>query len=144
MYRKLPTTAPNYYPVCMHSQCPKAGSCLHRIALDMLIGRTDYMRLLNPNHCTADDSCPHYRSSDPVRYARGFASFQAHMYPQQYESFKNALIRRFSRSSYYKRRSGELALSPNEQVVVLRALKRAGVTEQLSFDRYEDAPNWDD
>ncbi len=127
----------------MHAQCPKADSCLHRIAFDMLRTSTDYLRLLNPDHCTADDRCPHYRSSQSVRYARGFANFQSHMYPQQYESFKNALIRRFGRSPYYKRRSGELDLSPNEQAVVLRALKRAGVTEQLTFDSYEYAPNWD-
>lgn len=143
MYRKLSTTAPDDYLVCIHSQCPKADDCLHRIAYDMLRTRTDRMHLLNPDHCTADDRCPHYRSSQPVRYARGFTGFQSHMYPQQYEIFKAALIRRFSRSPYYKRRSGELALSPNEQAVVLRALKRAGVTEQLAFDSYEDAVNWD-
>ena len=35
-------------------------------------------------------------------------------------------------------------MTPNEQTVVLKTLKRVGVTEQLSFDSYEDAPNWDD
>lgn len=144
MYRKLPTTAPDHYLVCMHSQCPKAGNCLHRMAYDMLRARTDRMRLLNPDHCTADDHCPHYRCGEPVRYARGFTGFQPHMYPQQYDRFKAALVRHFGHTSYYIRRRGEVAMPPGEQAVVLQALRKAGVTEELTFDSYEDAVCWDD
>ncbi len=144
MTREFRTTAPSDYPVCVHAQCPKADDCLHRMAYDMLLTRTDYMRLINPDHCTAADGCPYYRCGTPVRYARGFAGFQSHMYPQQYDSFKASLIRRFGRSSYYSRRSGEVAMTPEEQAAVLQALKRVGVTEKLTFDSYEDAVNWDD
>ena len=81
MLRKLFTTAPDDYPVCVHAQCPKAGVCLHRIAFEKLRGERNYMRLLNPDHCSADDSCTNFRGNNPVRYAHGFTNFQRSMYP---------------------------------------------------------------
>ncbi len=144
MTRRIYTTAPDGYPVCMLDSCPKAAKCLHRIAFDQLRTKSDYMRLINPDRCTADAVCPHYRSGDPVSYARGFTGFQSRMYPQQYERFKAALVRHFGHTSYYIRRRGEVPLSPKEQAVVLKALGKAGVTEEMEFDSYEDAVCWYD
>ena len=69
---------------------------------------------------------------------------QKQMFPGQYDTFKSILIRKFSRNPYFERRRGETALSPNEQDIVLRALRRAGVTTKLDFDSYEDNINWYD
>ena len=144
MIKKLYTTAPDNYPVCVHAQCPKAGECLHRIAFEKLRTEKEYMRLLNPDHCTADDHCTKFRSSKPERYARGFAHFQRRMYLDQYDRFMTMLIGRFGRNPYFERRRGDTALSPAEQTVVLQALRKAGVTEEMEFDSYEDAINWYD
>ena len=144
MIRKFFTTAPKDYPVCVHDKCPKAGECLHRIAFEKLRTEKDYMRLLNPDHCSADDSCQNFRGNKPVRYARGFTGFQRKMYPQQYDRFMTTLIMNFGRNPYYDRRRGVIAMPPEEQELVLQVLKKVGVTEQLTFDRYEDAINWYD
>lgn len=144
MIKKLLATAPKDYPVCVHAQCPKAGECLHRIAFEKLRAECKYMRLLNPDHCSADDSCQNFRCNKPVRYARGFTDFQRHMYPQQYDRFMTALILHFGRNQYYARRRGVIAMPPEEQALVLQTLKKVGVTETLTFDRYDDAINWYD
>ena len=54
------------------------------------------------------------------------------------------LIGVFGRSDYYERRSGRLSLSPKEQETVLAALRKAGITEDLPFDRYEVQINYCD
>lgn len=144
MITKLFTTAPKDYPVCVHAQCPRAGECLHCIAFEKLRADNEYMRLLNPDHCTADDSCQNFSCHKPVRYARGFTGFQRKMYPQQYDRFMTALILHFGRNPYYDRRRGVIAMPPDEQELVLQTLKKVGVTEELAFDRYEDAINWYD
>lgn len=54
------------------------------------------------------------------------------------------LVREFSRNPYFERRRGETALSPKEQHIVLQALRKAGVTEDLKFDAYEENVNWYD
>lgn len=45
---------------------------------------------------------------------------------------------------YFERRRGEFPLSPKEQRIVLNALRRVGVTEELRFDQYEESVNWYD
>lgn len=144
MITKLYTTAPAGYPVCVHSECPKAAECLHRIAFEELRTEMTYMRLLNPDHCTADDSCTNFRSNKPLRYARGFKQMQRHMYPDQYVRFMTILIMEFGRNPYYDRRRGVIPMPPEEQKLVLQVLKRVGVTEELEFDSYVDAINWYD
>lgn len=144
MITKLYTTAPAGYPVCVHSECPKAAECLHRIAFEELRTEMTYMRLLNPDHCSADDSCTNFRSNKPLRYARGFKQMQRHMYPDQYVRFMTILIMEFGRNPYYDRRRGVIPMPPEEQKLVLQVLKRVGVTEELEFDSYVDAINWYD
>ena len=144
MPKKFYTTLPDDYPVCQHSDCPMAATCLHRIAYTALIEEKDYLRLINPNRCGKDETCRFYRSSKPVTYARGFTNFQKRMFPDQYRHFMSILVARFGRNPYFERRRGETALSPKEQRIVLNALKKAGITEEMKFDGYEEALNWYD
>ena len=144
MPKKLYSTVPTGYPVCIHSQCPKASECLHQIAYELLRKDKTYMHLINPDLCTADDNCTYFRSNKPVRYACGFTKFQQRMFPDQYDRFCKILISHYRRTPFYERRRGETALSPAEQELILQTLKEVGVTEPMEFDHYEEAINWND
>lgn len=144
MARKNYTTLPADYAVCMHEDCPMAASCLHRLAFATLQESETYLQLINPKKCTKTAECKFYRSSEPVRYACGFTGFQKKMFPQQYQIFMRTLIRVFGRNPYFAYRRGELNLSPKEQETVLAALRKAGVTEDLPFDRYKEQINYCD
>lgn len=102
------------------------------------------LRLLNPTLCTRDGACPYFRDSAPVTYARGFTGMQSRMFPAQYQQFMSILMSHFGRNPYFERRRGEFPLSPKEQRIVLNALRRVGVTEELRFDHYEESVNWYD
>ena len=54
------------------------------------------------------------------------------------------LIGKFGRNAYFERRRGDSPLSPKEQETVLAALLKAGITENIPFDKYEDIINWYD
>ena len=144
MPKKLYREIPENYPVCQHADCPRAATCLHRIAYTPQLKKAEYLRMINPNRCAPDGQCPYYRDSAPVTYARGFTNFQSRMYPAQYKTFMNTLVQIFGRNSYFERRRGDTALSPKEQNVVLQALRKAGVTEAPPFDHYEENINWYD
>ncbi len=144
MPRKKYSTLPADYAVCLHGDCPVAASCLHQLAFAELLESESFLRLINPERCTKTAKCKFYRTSEPVRYAYGFTGFQKKMFPQQYEIFMRTLIGVFGRSDYYERRSGRLSLSPKEQETVLAALRKAGITEDLPFDRYEVQINYCD
>ena len=139
-YKDIPTD----YPICQHTDCPRAAICLHQLAYQPLMERNEILQLINPGQCTKDDKCLHFRDSTPVTYARGFTGMQQRMFPDQYQTFMSILKRRFSHNPYYERRRGETALSPNEQKIVLNALRQAGVTEDIKFDSYEENVNWYD
>ena len=132
------------YAVCGNADCLCAGTCLHQIAYKELVKTEKILRLINPTLCVKDDSCPHYRNSTPVTYARGFTGFQKQMYPGQYDSFRLACMETFGRNGYFMRRRGELSLPPAEQEIVRQALRKAGVTDDIPFDSYEVRQNWVD
>jgi len=144
MARRNYTTMPADFAVCMHQECPMAANCLHQLAFTELQKNETYLQLINPKKCTKTAKCKFYRSNEPVVYARGFTGFQKKMFPGQYQTFMKTLIGKFGRNAYYERRNGKLFLSPKEQEIVLAALRKAGVTEDLPFDRYKEQINFCD
>ena len=140
--RKLSNEIPYSYAACLHADCARAKNCLRQIAYGrMLEGRT-YLKLVNPQRCNQDGQCEFYREGKPIRFARGFANFKKHMYPDQYDKFSTLLQCHFGRSQYYERRKGDLPLNAEEQELILSVLKRVGVSETLQFDQYEEALDW--
>ena len=133
-------------PKKLHKEIPiDYAVCLHQIAYQPLIEQpATVLRLLNPTLCTRDEACPYFRDSAPVTYARGFTGMQSRMFPAQYQQFMSILMSHFGRNPYFERRRGEFPLSPKEQRIVLNALRRVGVTEELRFDHYEESVNWYD
>jgi len=144
MPRRNYATMPADYAVCLHEDCPLAATCLHQIALSELQESEVYLSLINPKKCAKGSNCKFYRDSKPVKYAYGFTGFQKRMFPAQYRTFMNSLIKEFGRNEYFAYRRGSLSLSPKEQETVISALHEAGITEAIPFDRYEEQINYCD
>lgn len=143
MPKKEYTSLPKDYPVCEHSSCPMAATCLHQTAYSTLMEHSEYLRLINPSRCSKNESCIYYRDSKPVTYARGFTNFQKRMYPQQYDKFMTTLILHFGRNQYFKRRRGDILIPPEEQEVIRLMLEKVGADSKMDFDNYEEHINWD-
>ena len=144
MPKKFYTSIPDDYSVCQHSDCQMAESCLHQIVYPVMLEKKNILSVVNPNRCSKDAKCKFFRSNKPITYARGFAHFQERMFPDQYDRFSTILIGKFGRNAYYERRRGDTALTPKEQRIVLDTLKKVGVTEEMTFERYEENTNWYD
>lgn len=135
---------PAGYTTCQQADCPRANTCLRQLAYESMMAKAPVLSIFNPRFCTKNDTCPHFRDSAPVTYAREFTGMQRKMFPTQYQTFMSFLMSRFGRTSYFKRRRGETPLSPKEQKLILQALRLAGVSEELKFDQYEENINWQD
>ena len=142
MPKKEYTSLPKDYPVCEHSSCPMAATCLHQTAYSTLMEHAEYLRLINPTRCSKDEACTYYRDKKPVIFARGFTNFQKRMYPQQYDKFMTTLILHFGRNQYFKRRRGDILLPPEEQEVIRLMLEKVGADSKMDFDKYEEHINW--
>lgn len=144
MTKKIYKDVPPSYPVCLHESCQRAERCLHRTVYDVLAEGDEMLRVISPSRCRPDGACPYFRDATPVRFARGFTKMQQRMHPGQYAQFMSLLVGRFGRNPYFERRRGDTPMPPAEQKMVKDALKRAGVSEDLAFDAYEDNVNWYD
>ena len=142
MPKKEYTSLPKDYPVCEHSSCPMAATCLHQTAYSTLLEHADFLRLINPTRCCKNEACTYYRDKKPVIFARGFTNFQKRMYPQQYDQFMTTLILHFGRNQYFKRRRGDILIPPEEQEVIRLMLEKVGADSKMDFDKYEEHINW--
>ena len=143
MPKKEYTSLPKDYPVCEHSSCPLAATCLHQTAYSMMMEQNEvYLRLINPTRCSKDKTCTYYHDKKPVIFARGFTNFQKHMFPQQYDQFMTTLCFHFGRNQYFKRRRGDILISPEEQEEIRHMLEKVGADSKMEFDNYEEHINW--
>lgn len=81
MPKKLYKSIPKNYPVCQHSDCPMAVTCLHQLPYTALLENEEYLHLINPKKCSKDETCKYYRGNQPVMYARGCTNFQKRKFP---------------------------------------------------------------
>ena len=120
-----------------------AATCLHQVAYSMMLEQNaEYLRLINPTRCSKDEACTYYRDKKPVIFARGFTNFQKHMFPQQYDQFMTTLCFHFGRNQYFKRRCGDILISPEEQEEIRHMLEKVGADSKMEFDNYEEHINW--
>lgn len=144
MHKKIHTTAPAHYPVCMHKDCPMAGKCLRQIAYSVLIENQESLNLINPDRCSKNSACRHFRDSTPTRYAKGFKNFQKRMTMEQYAKFVTLMKQEFGHNPYYYRRNGTTLITPQEQHVIHSALHDVGIAEDWDFDQYVNSCRWSD
>lgn len=129
-------------PVCLHADCKIASECLFQQAFRQQGQTGKYLRLVNPSLCSRDEGCTFYAGSKPMRYARGFRHMQEHMLPRQYNKFMTTLILHFGRNQYFKRRRGDILLTPQDQEAVRIVLERVGADSTMDFDSYEEDFQW--
>jgi len=135
---------PGNFTLCLNADCPLAAQCLHQIVRKMIPTDKQVLHVYNPEAVRGGEDCKYFRALKLDRYAKGFTRFQEEMKPRQYVMFSGLLMAYFGRNPYYERRRGERLLSPAEQQVVLQALHKAGIEEDLEFDGYEYRINWID
>ena len=137
--RKSPSTTPS----ASNKICPRAGKCLHQIAYQPLIEQpATVLRLLNPTLCTGMRLSP-TRDSAPSPTHGASPGCRAGC-SRRNTSNSCRYSCPISDVTLLRAAKGRISTSPKEQRIVLNALRRVGVTEELRFDHYEESVNWYD
>ena len=134
---------PDYYTLCIKSDCPMANHCLRQMAMNVLTKKYKMVQIVNPLFTEPSEKCEFYRSDEPQIFARGFAKMQEGMLPWQYKTFSCRLQGKFGRTGYFERRRGEKLCSPTDIMIIKTVLEEIGL-QHLSFDAYEQLYNWND
>ena len=134
---------PDWYPVCIKSDCPMADHCLHQLAMRLLTDNYKIVRIVNPLLTSPSEQCEFYRTDELQTYACGFKNMQLDMLPRQYSTFMYRLIGKFGRTGYFERRRGERLCTPADIKLIEEVLEELGL-KNLSFDKCMKQYNWDD
>lgn len=144
--QKTPQTSgevPTSYTLCIKSDCPKAAMCLHYKATQMIPADVMKWSILSPAYLAqTEGECPHYRSAEKVKYARGFVRMIRTLPVNISEMVAQKLIARFGRNAYYDMRKGKRAIAPAEQEIILSVVAECGAPQEVVFDSYEEGYQW--
>ena len=144
--QKTPQTSvevPTSYTLCIKGDCPKAETCLHHVATQMMPAEVQTWSIISPAYLAQmKGECPHYRSAEKVMYARGFVRMIRTLSVNISEMVAHKLIARFGRNAYYDMRKGKRAIAPAEQEVIIAVVAECGAQQEVVFDSYEENFQW--
>ncbi len=134
---------PHQYARCFRTDCPKAATCLRRLAAEAMPASEERCMIVSPKYlATVKGECPYYRSSEKIRYAKGFIGMLNALPYKEHCAAVSCLKSMFHGRNYYRVRKGERLLSPDEQSKVLNLLKKLGAKEPFIFDAYVEDFAW--
>lgn len=134
---------PYAFGLCAAENCPKATTCLRRIALQHAPADRIFLPTMNPNRIkAAKGSCEYYCPDEKVRYALGFTRTANALTVRVASPFRNRMISYFGRKNYYEKRRGTLKITPAEQAYVISVAKEMGVILNDYFDSYIEEYSW--
>ena len=136
--------AANRYPVCFAEKCPRREQCLRWLVGNHIPDTADVYVCVNLRYKdVATMQCPHFRTMEKKRYAKGMMHIFSDDMPQRVVSYvKNGIIRNHCQTYYYEYRNGSRAISPEVQQEILQLFKRAGWNEPVKFDSYFESIDW--
>ena len=140
---KTDGTVPTNYTLCIKGDCPKAATCLRHRATQMMQADVQRWSILSPAYLVQiEGECPHYRSAEKVKYARGFVRMMSALTVKQAHVVKDSIVTTFGMNMYYRMRRGERLITPTEQEEIYQMLEQQGVTTRPEFDAYEKDYLW--
>lgn len=130
---------PDWWAVCQNVDCPQAESCLRRVAAQSLPSSVTVWPCVMPG-ALKDGDCAFFAKNEKVRIARGFKNMFARVKSRDdiYTMRRELTDYLGSVGTFYRCKSGERLLSPQQQQWILQLFGRHGYTEDLEFDEYAD------
>lgn len=130
-------------------QCPKCDKCLRHHAAEMNEAQTSPYERVNCvtttyiNKVATGQSCAHYRSTEPLRYARGMESIFDNVPKKLYQQLRNRVVGCFScERIFYYAQNGKQLISPAQQRRIAHIFETMGLPAPV-YTRYVMRPNWE-
>lgn len=136
---------PTLFARCFSATCPRAAECLRHLAGRHSAPNVPFVHSINPHYVAAHmaDGCPQYRSSQRIRWARGFVNAMGTLPASQTQNVAFLLTAMTSRTTYYRMRKGDIALNTAWQQRISHILEDCGAPSPIVFDAYSEDYKWD-
>ena len=132
------------YTVCYAGGCPRKEQCLRWLVGQQMPDTKSFSHCVNPrSQDVGTAQCPHYRSREKVRFAKGMMHIFNGDMPAKLKPFvRQHLIGSHCKTYYYEYRNGTQLISPAMQEEVRSLFREAGWNEEIHFDGYVEDYNW--
>ena len=136
---------PAYFACCFQQGCAKEATCLHKLACQYVQKEKQQIICINPLHVEGKEGedCPCYKEAVRVLMARGFLRAIGTVPSAKVDDVAQQLSEKFNRAYYYRMRKGTMPLTPMQQEIVAKVLIKAGASQPVEFDAYEEDYLWD-
>lgn len=137
-YNELPV----YYTLCLYGDCPQAGQCLRYLLAQGVPAERTHIQIFSlaaARQISEEGKCRNFASAQKVCFVRGIDSLLKQIRTLPYDqavAAKQGLMGCFGTRTYYRVRSGERLVSPEEQAKIARVLRSQGLREEPTYDNY--------
>ena len=131
------------YTICYSHACPLRQHCLRWQLRDYTPKDRRIANCVNLNNpAMQTDTCPMYRSDQPIRMPLGLSNMYYDMPGHLERSLKHHLIDHFNRRVYYDYHSARQPLPPEHEQYIRPAALSFGWHEPLKFNGYVEKYLW--
>ncbi len=137
-YSLIPVT----FPYCFEKNCTKYEECLRGSMCKFLTAKPRIITVVNPLQTCPDGECPHFKSIEKVRYAKGMKHMFDNLPHKAVEGIKRSLRGVFGKTEFYRLYTDGKPLKPHQQESVRQVFAKYGIEEEPVYDSYVDAYVW--
>ena len=125
---------------CLSDSCPLAEKCLRRISARYSEENDEIFRVVN-HRLLDENNCKYYVEDKKVDVAYGMTKSFEEVKAKDIVEMRKHLISYFGNNYYYKKRRGELPITPKEQDFVAKVFKSYGY--EIVFDTIKEETLWE-
>ena len=136
-------TVPYNYLHCVQAQCPHAANCLHHQVTLHITPDPKTLSIINPAYVAGKEKdCPFFQPDRFSQFACGITHLLDNIPHVEALEIKEALYKYFKRNMYYRIRSKERLIKPEEQEFIRQLFRNKEIQIEPVFDEYIEQYEW--
>lgn len=134
---------PANYLHCFYEQCSRSANCLRFQVAQHATPDVVVISTINPSAVAGkNESCTFFERDQLFRFALGITHLLDTLPHAKAVAIRREMLSHFGRNTYYRIRSKERHITPEEQSLIRELFKKEGLTEEPKFDELTYMYSW--
>lgn len=130
---------PYNFIICFNKDCSLADKCLRQLSAQESLDSNNILHIVNHTKFN-ETNCEHYLENKKVSVAYGMKTSFEDIKAKDITIIRKELIAHFGNNYYYKKRRGELPITPTEQEFIASLFNSYGY--EIKFDEIREEVLW--
>lgn len=137
-------SVPLSWQLCFLSECPKKDECLRQMVAKHLPKSRQFGPAVYPTMEIGENGCRLFTACRPKQMAWGFETLFSDVKSKHEQGLRQAMKSYLGgHGTYYRCNSGKKLLTPEQQEWIINLFRQNGYSENLVFDHYVTAYDFD-